>query len=392
LTGINKWYVCQVIIVYLSFEFFITMEEQEGKAIELDEDTLAEEGKNDGGIYPYDPAYSDIEISDTPFSVYEYLRQLEKGKIIIQPDFQRNQVWKDTQKSKFIESIILNFPLPPIYLNETKESTFIVIDGLQRSTAIRQFYKGELELIGLEALPKYNECKFKDLPEPLQSKFENKKLTVFVLKPSTPMVVIYDLFNRINTGGTQLNRQEVRNCIFIGKSTKLLKELSEENCFKEAINLGVKDTRMKDREVVLRYLAFRWFDYKNEYTGDMSEYVESAMKKINKLDDSKIQKMKDDFVRVMKWSFEIWKYKNFRIPTEQTRGTINTAILESVCNYLSSKNDDFLKKNAVKIRKNYSALIDDAIYYEAVTKSTGNKAKVLDRFRIAHEILNQDTV
>jgi len=363
------------------------MTEQEQKIIETDEDTIIED-KNDGGLYPYDPAYSDIEIGDTPFSVFEYLRQLEKGKITIQPDFQRNQVWKDHQKSKFIESIILNFPLPPIYLNETKESAYIVIDGLQRSTALMQFYRGELELVGLEALPKYNGCKFEDLPGTLQSKFEDKKLTVFVLKPSTPMVVIYDLFNRINTGGTQLNRQEVRNCIFIGKSTRLLKELSEQDYFKLAIGGGVKDTRMKDREVVLRYLAFRWFDYKNEYTGDMSDFVESAMKKINKIDSNKIQEMKEDFQRVMQWSYSIWTYKNFRIPTSYTRGTINTAILESVCNYLSSKNDSFLERNKDIIRGNYTKLIDDDVYVEAVTKSTGNKAKVLERFRLAHEILN----
>ena len=257
------------------------MDEENKDLIVTDEDTAIED-KNDGGLYPYDPAYENIEIGEDPFSVYEYLRQLDKGKILIQPDFQRNQVWDKKQKSKFIESIILNFPLPPIYLNETKESTYIVIDGLQRSTALKQFYKGEYALTGIEALPKYNGRKFKDLPEVLQSKFEDKKLTVFILKPSTPMVVIYDLFNRINTGGTQLNRQEVRNCIFIGKSTQLLKELSEQQYFKQAINSGVSDKRMKDREVILRYLAFRWFDYENLYSGDMSDFVESAMKKINK--------------------------------------------------------------------------------------------------------------
>lgn len=361
------------------------------KIIERDEDTLIED-KNDGGLYPYDPAFSDIEIGETPFSIFEYLRQLEKGKIMIQPDFQRNQVWSNAQKSKFIESIILNFPLPPIYLNETKEAGYIVIDGLQRSTALKQYYNGEYALSGIEALPKYNGYKFKDLPETLQSKFEDKKLTVFVLKPSTPMVVIYDLFNRINTGGTQLNRQEVRNCIFIGKSTQLLKELSEAESFKDAIDGGVKDTRMKDREVVLRYLAFRWFDYQNEYTGDMSDFVETAMKKINKMQDSKIQEIKDDFERVMAWSYDIWELDNFRIPTDYTRGTINTAILESVCNYLSSKDEDFLKKNRKIIKRNYRNLIKNTIYYEAVTKSTGNKAKVLDRFRLAHEILNEGIV
>jgi len=368
------------------------MQEEEDKIIVMDSDTESEDRYEGGGIYPYDPAYSDIEISDTPFSIFEYLRQLDKGKIIIQPDFQRNQVWKNVQKSKFIESILLNFPLPPIYLNETKESTFIVIDGLQRSITLKDFYNGKLVLEGLEALPKYNGYSFEELPETLQSKFENKKLTVFVLKPSTPMVVIYDLFNRINTGGTQLNRQEVRNCIFIGTSTKLLKDLAKELYFKQAIDWGVTDTRMKDREVVLRYLAFRWFDYKKEYNGDMSGYIETAMKKINQMDDENIDKIKLDFSRVMKTSFSIWGNTNFRIPTEYTRGTINTAILETVCNYLSYKDDNFIERNKTIIKENFTTLINHPIYRDAVTRSTGNKAKVLDRFRISHEILNQNTI
>lgn len=368
------------------------MEEPFKDIIEFDSDTALEDGKSDGGLYPYDPAYTEIEIGEAPFSIFEYLRQLEKGKIIVQPDFQRNQVWNNTQKSKFIESILLNFPLPPIYLNETKEAQYIVIDGLQRTTALSQFYSGKITLSGLEALPKYNGETFQSLPETLRSKFEDKKLTIFVLKPSTPMVVIYDLFNRINTGGTQLNRQEVRNCIFIGKSTKLLKELSEEHYFKVAINWGIKDTRMKDREVVLRYLSFRWFNYKNEYTGDMSEYVETAMKRINKIDESVIESMKSDFERVMKWTYEIWGNRNFRIPTEQTRGTINTAILETVCNYIASKNDDFIEKNKNQIEKNYFELIGDTVYYDSVTKSTGSKTKVFDRFRLVFEILDKNTL
>ena len=84
------------------------MEEQKSETIETDADTINED-KNDGGIYPYDPDYSDIEISDTPFSVFEYLRQLDKGKITIQPDFQRNQVWKNPQKSKLFNQSFLIF-------------------------------------------------------------------------------------------------------------------------------------------------------------------------------------------------------------------------------------------------------------------------------------------
>jgi hypothetical protein len=358
--------------------------------IENDEDTQVED-QNDGGgsIYPFDPIKENIEIVENPFSIFEYLRQLEKGKINIHPEFQRNSVWNEENKCKFIESILLNFPLPPIYLNETKEVTYIVIDGLQRSTTLQEYYNNKFALCQLKALPQYNGLFFNELPESLQSKFENKKINIYVLKPSTPMAVIYDLFNRINTGGTQLNRQEVRNCIYIGKSTRLLKELAEEVCFKKAINYGVVSKRMKDREVVLRYLAFRWFDYKNEYTGDMSNFVENAMKRINKTSDDKIMEMKADFKRVMEISFKIWGDANFRIPTVVTKGLINTAVLETVCCYLSAYSDDYIKKNSQKIKKNYSDLIADPVYNDAVTKSTGNKTRVFNRFRLVFEILNR---
>lgn len=360
--------------------------------IKTDEDTSeADRDELVAGIYPYDPNYSSIQIEDIPFTVFEYLRQLEKGKIIIQPEFQRKQVWKPVQKSKFIESIILNFPLPPIYLNETKDNKYVVIDGLQRTTALYQFFKSGFKLTGLEALPKYNGETFDKLSEQIQSKLENKRLTVFALKPSTPSVVIYDLFNRINTGGTQLNRQEVRNCIFIGKSTRLLKDLSEQKYFKDAIGNGVSGMRMKDREVILRYIAFRWSDFMKEYTGDMSAFVEEAMRKINQMDEKTILEIKDDFKRVMTISFKIWGGDNFRIPTEKTRGVINTAVLESVCYFISSYSNDFINKNKLAIKQNYSTLINNDKYRYSVMRATGNKNSVHERFRIAKEILSLNT-
>lgn len=347
-----------------------------------------DDDQSSGGLYPYDPEYENLEITESPFSIFEYLRQVKKEKIIIQPDFQRNLVWNQIQKSRFIESIILNFPLPPIYLNETKDNLYIVIDGLQRTTTLNEFYGGEFALKGLQAVPKFNGYYFEKLPDALKSKFEDKKINSYILKPSTPTKVIYDLFNRINTGGTQLTRQEVRNCIFIGKSTRLLKELSETNEFKSAIDFGVSPKRMKDREAVLRYLSFRWFDYEIEYSGDMSDFVEKAMLRINKMDISQISELKEDFIRVMNSAFRIWGNKGFRIPTEKSRGTINIAIYESVCNYLAKQSDDFLKDNSSKIVENYWSLLEDDEYVQSVTRATGNKGKVLYRFKQAYIVLN----
>jgi len=364
------------------------------QVISTDNDTDSiekDESTNLSGLYPYDPTYTSIDIEEVPFSIFEYLRQLNKGRIIINPDYQRHFVWKPIQKSKFIESVILNFPLPPIYLNQNKENKYIVIDGLQRTTTLSEFFDDKFQLKGLEALPKYNGRKFSDLSDTLQSKLENKKLTIFSLKPSTPMVVIYDLFNRINTGGTQLNRQEVRNCIFIGESTKLLLELSSTEVFKKAIDWGISPKRMKDREVVLRYLAFRWGNYQTNYEGDLSNYLESVMGKINKMLPSKIEEIRQDFSRVMNWAYNLWNRNCFRIQTPQTRGVINTAILESVCLFLSEQSDEYLEKNRSVIKDNYKLLLKDDTYISSVTRSTGTKQNVFHRFQKAKEILSTNT-
>ena len=232
--------------------------DRENDVIRLDKDTP--EDQDEGTLYPYDPTKEDIDIREDPQTVFELIRKFNQGKIIIDPDFQRNVVWKHEQKSQFIESIILNYPLPPWYVNQTVEGKYIVVDGLQRTSSLYDFVNDKFELKGLKALTHLNTYRFSDLAAlegDYQTRIEDKKLTLYIIKPSVSSKVIIDIFNRINTGGTQLNQQEVRNCIFSGKSTKLLKELSEKDYFKDAIDGGISSDRMKDREAVLRYLAFK---------------------------------------------------------------------------------------------------------------------------------------
>ena len=149
--------------------------------IETSED--AEEiGK--GGLYPYDPTQADIDIRETPHTIFEIMRKYDDGRLIIDPDFQRRLVWKPEQQSRFIESIILNFPLPPFYVNETREGKYIIVDGLQRTTALHEFMNNEFKLTGLEALPNLNGKSFDDLKlmsGAYQTKIEDKKITLYVL-------------------------------------------------------------------------------------------------------------------------------------------------------------------------------------------------------------------
>lgn len=114
---------------------------QDSDVIEKDEDTAEEDRGDSGGLYPYDPTKADIDIREEPQTVFELMRKYDNGKLIIDPEFQRNLVWTLEKRSKFIESVILNFPIPPWYVNQTVEGKYIIVDGLQRTSTLHQFIK-----------------------------------------------------------------------------------------------------------------------------------------------------------------------------------------------------------------------------------------------------------
>jgi hypothetical protein len=360
------------------------------EVIETSDDT-EDEGKS--GLYPYDPTQADIDIRESPLSIFELMRRYNDGRLIVDPEFQRSdKVWNFKQKSQFIESIILNFPLPPFYVSETREGKYIIVDGLQRTTALYEFMTEKFSLKGLEALVHLNDKSFSDLKVmsgAYQTKIEDKKITLYVLRPSVPMEVVFDLFKRVNTGGTSLTRQEIRNCIFIGKATTLLKELAESDDFKKAIDNGIKPDRMKDREAILRYIAFQIFNYKEDYSGDMSAFLEKTMRTLNKMSDDDILKLKENFNRTMQLSYSFFGDKNFRVPLmgKTTRGRINIAVLESVGYFFSHEEDNFLHKYKEGIIKKYSELLENKDYLDAVQNSTGNTSKVFIRFTLITEFL-----
>jgi uncharacterized protein with ParB-like and HNH nuclease domain len=336
-------------------------------------------------IYPVN--YSkEIDIKEDRFTVFELIRKIKAGKVIMNPEFQRKLVWKQQQKSQFIESIILNVPLPPFYFKKDLDGKFIIVDGLQRTSTLQSFLSNEFSLQGLNALPQLNGYYFEDLDEALRTRIEDKNMLIYLVQPSVPMVVVYDIFNRINTGGTQLERQEIRNCIFIGESTRLLQRLSSREEFKRAIDYGIADARMKDREAILRCIAFTIMDYQLEYNNSMDEFLENAMKKLNKMSSNEIHYIENDFIKIMKLTYDSFGKKNFRLPTEFSRGRINIAVMETIY-YFYWKNMNIVTINKDRILKNYSILMNDDEYNDSVRYSTGSSTKVKTRFNRAIELL-----
>lgn len=370
------------------FEVGIIIEEGDYYKFNDQIEDLSEE--EDETLLKFPDTYDqEVDIKEEWFSVFELRRKISQNKVIMNPDFQRNLVWKQIQKSQFIESIILNIPLPPLYFRKELNGEYIVVDGLQRTSTLNEYLSNNFNLVGLTALPNLNGKTFEMLESRLQARIEDRKLLVYILQPKVPMKVVYDIFNRINTGGTKLERQEIRNCIFIGHSTTLLKFLALTNEFKKAIDYGISSTRMKDREAILRCLAFTIFDFEKDYKNSMDDFLERAMKKINTMQNDELNVLRIQFIEIMKISHTIFGRQNFRLPTESSRGRINIAILESVYLFFVKKLQEKTIIDHNRLRDNFSSLLNDYSYKSSVRYSTGSTSKVHERFRVANQFLSK---
>lgn len=353
--------------------------------IEFDDDTK-------DGIYPID-LEDTVDIKDDKFSVFEYIRKVKDGKIVMNPDFQRNEVWTLEQKSQLIESTMLEIPIPAFYMKKDAQGRLVVVDGLQRTLALRGFLNDDFKLSGLNALDKVNgyTCSEMRKDEKLSSlitRVEDRQLLFYVISKDTPMSIVYDIFNRINTGGTKLERQEIRNCIFIGHSTRLLKELSGEDVYRKAIDGGISPKRMKDREAALRCIAFTILDYKKTYARSMDDFLERAMRKINKASLIEVEDIKKNFLKTMERTWKVFGMANFRIPSDYTRGRINIAVMETIYYvfYKKAELGQTIDKNLM--RQTFQTLLKDSKYLDAVRNATGTPSKVMTRFELARQIFN----
>ena len=171
-----------------------------------------------------------IKIEQAQYSIFELKRKYDKDRICIDPDFQRNLVWTNKQKSELIESVIMQIPLPLIYLAENEDGKLVVVDGRQRLTTFFQFLDNEFRLKDLKILPQINGMNFNELEEShLYSRYvtiiEDTQLVVQIIKYPTKDRVRFDIFDRVNRGGTPLNKQEMRNALYQGNATKLLDDI-----------------------------------------------------------------------------------------------------------------------------------------------------------------------
>ncbi|MDP2883630.1 MAG: DUF262 domain-containing protein [Ignavibacteria bacterium] len=224
----------------------------------------------------------------------------KRGKLVIQPDFQRQFVWDAAKSSRLIESSLLDIPLPVIYISQENDGREYVIDGQQRLTSFFSFIDGsfpggaDFRLSNLKVFSELNRKKFADLLENYQDKVRYCKIRTITFRKESDPNLKFEIFERLNTGSVSLNDQELRNCIYRGHYNLLLRELALDQEFMTLMGLSRPDKRMKDVELVLRFSAFCHQTYLN-YKPPMRLFLNREMEKYQFISDNDASELKTTF-------------------------------------------------------------------------------------------------
>jgi hypothetical protein len=342
---------------------------------------------------PFDPTL--IRVENRPLTIDLLLSRMREEEIDLAPDFQRKAgIWSNDAQSRLIESMLIKIPLPAFYLDATDEDHWIVVDGLQRLTALRRFaITQELKLSGLEFLIQFEGKTFEELPRGFQRRILETQVTGYLIARGTPDEVKFTIFRRINTGGKPLSPQEIRHALNQGPITRLLAELSTSVEFQTAIDRGVSDERMDDRELVLRFLTFARTSY-TEYTRqDFDGFLNRAMREMNKLPLESLTALAQSFKTTMWWASEIFGKDAFRKRFSQSakRQPINKPLFETWSVNLYRLNEHQLCQ--LRDRREYlqSAFITlmnkDSEFTNAISQGTGDVSKVRLRFSRIEQLI-----
>jgi len=319
----------------------------------------------------------------------EYTKIDRKNQIILDSDFQREEVWNKKQQSELIESVLMGLPIPVMYLSEDKFGNLIVVDGRQRLTAFFEFLDNKFELTELKILEKLSYKKFNEIDPIYQSKIEDYQLITQIIKPPTPDTVKFHVFDRVNRGGTPLNNQEMRNALYQGNSTKLLNRLSEDNLFKTATANGLKPKRMKDKYIILRSLAFYLWVGKLltdeqgnliKYEGDVDGFLGKTMEYLNFVDGKKLMDLEEKFKVAMKNSNRILGEDAFRLKRSElgNRSPINMNVFEVLVYIMITLGDNINLDQIIK--EKYFILINDNKFTNNIANHRDSVDKVRERF------------
>lgn len=338
---------------------------------------------------PFDP--SKINIIPKQDVLRNLIDRLGDDAIDMNTDFQRHaELWDNQKMSRLIESILIRFPIPAFYFDASNEDKWLIVDGLQRLSAIRKFVIDQkLKLRGLEYLKDCQNFSYNDLAKTYKRRIYECPVTLFLIQPGTPDAVKYSVFRRINTGGIVLNDQEIRNAMAKPRIRQYLEDLAKNEYLIKTI--GDQSRRMVDQEMLLRFLSFRFMDY-DESKKSIAPFLDEMMNKLQESSQKDLEEFRDAFQLAIKRCWEIFGNRAFEKSTDgnqSKRRRKNSTLFEVWMNALSRISIDdmqVLKEKKQELVKNHLDLMaNDNDYFRSITYSTQKK----DHYRTRRDKVQQ---
>lgn len=322
----------------------------------------------------------DVEYYGADFTIDLLVKRMDDGDFII-PGFQRKYVWREDEASHFIESLVLGLPTPSIFLAKDKFSQcFLVIDGQQRLKTLQYFYQGlfpsgkKFRLKGV--VPDLNGLTYIDFPPAARRRLDNSIIHCIIISESYDSSAIFYLFERLNTTGTPLNAQEIRNAIYHGPFSDLLQRLSENGSWKHIY--GKEESRMADQELILRFLAF----YYNleQYRGNMTAFLNEFMLRNRTLDDNiSAREIEDLFLTTVRFLEDCIGPKVFHC-----RRIFNKTFFDSVT-YVTARNVRS-ESDCDRFRMFLDRLSHDDRFWSMAQHSSSHTGIVFERFQYVQHL------
>ena len=321
---------------------------------------------------------------DFPLSLIKEM--FDDGDIIPQPDYQRDYVMDVKLASRLIESVLLNIPIPTVYLCEELDGRFSIIDGQQRMTSFVKYLKNEFTLKGLEELSELNGKKFSELEKTLQRTLKSCTLNSIILTKESQELK-YEIFARLNQGSIRLKPQELRNCIYRGTLNNMIEEIAKNNRYLNDLFLE-NNKRKNYQEYILRFFALRNF---NDYSSSMTKTMNNFMIKHQNADEQEIKEFKELYNRtidIIKQVFGSTAFCAYDRQKNQFMNKFSGSIYDSITIACSMFSPHDLMAHADEIRNQVNEIKKNNLTYQDYTyAATGSKNRVIGRIMMIYQLI-----
>lgn len=333
-----------------------------------------------GADYPVDSLVKRIDAGDILVPTFNWNRP-EKAEIV---GFQRQYVWPRPKADRFIESLLLGLPVPGVFLVKEPSGVLLVLDGHQRLHTLQSFYGGvineEVYKLSDAVQQRFVGQRYKDLDTEDRRRLDDSIIHATVIRqdePTEDQSSIYTIFERLNTGGVNLQPQEIRVALYHGEFVRVLQELNNDKSWRAMV--GLKSKRLKDMEMILRFFAF--FYYAEKYDAPMKNFLNRYMATNRHLKKQPEQSLREIFDRTTRTILSGIGDKAFR-PKRSVNAAVVDSIMTGVAKRLMTRGE---VSDPASLRGAFESLIGDAKYLEATETGTSQPANVTMRLTKAEK-------